>query len=170
MKNDFDPAELNNESIDFDPEELDDEPQEEAPETAEELSARDSVYGEIREALIARGIPSKEIAFIHDHPTPVMKSKLFADVNAGKIRVLIGSTEKLGREPIFRNALLRYTTSPHATGPPTSSSVTAEYYARGIFSLKFTSSFTSPSLHSTLLCVGWSKPRRDSSTKSWPAR
>jgi hypothetical protein len=106
MKNDFDPAELNYESIDFDPEELDDEPQEEAPETAEELSARDSVYGEIREALIARGIPSKEIAFIHDHPTPVMKSKLFADVNAGKIRVLIGSTEKMGTGANFQERLI----------------------------------------------------------------
>lgn len=75
-------------------------------ETAEDISARQSIYGEIKRALIARGIPAKEIAFIHDYPTPAKKSKVFAEVNAGKIRVLIGSTEKMGIGSNFQERLV----------------------------------------------------------------
>jgi hypothetical protein len=46
--------------------------------------------------LIKRGIPAEEITFIHDFNTPAKKAKAFADVNAGKIRVMIASTEKAG--------------------------------------------------------------------------
>src|SRR5262245_63691966 len=87
---------------DFDPTEL----MEESYETAAEIWARDSVYGEIKRALIARGIPTEEIAFIHDYPTPARKSKVFAEVNAGKIRVLIGSTEKMGIGSNFQERLV----------------------------------------------------------------
>ncbi len=79
---------------------------EETVETAEEVSARDSIYGEIKRALIARGIPAKEIAFIHDYPTPAMKATVFTQVNAGKIRVLIGSTEKMGIGSNFQERLV----------------------------------------------------------------
>lgn len=67
-----------------------------AIETAEEISAREGVYGEIKRALIARGIPAAEIAFIHDFPTPARKAQAFADCNAGRIRVMLASTEKAG--------------------------------------------------------------------------
>jgi hypothetical protein len=87
---------------DFDPTEL----IEESYETAAEILARDSVYGEIKRALIARGIPAEEIAFIHDYPTPAKKSKVFAEVNAGKVRVLIGSTEKMGIGSNFQERLV----------------------------------------------------------------
>lgn len=65
-------------------------------ETVEEISAREGIYGEIKRLLIARGIPADEIAFIHDFPTPAKKAQAFADVNAGRIRVMIASTEKAG--------------------------------------------------------------------------
>ncbi|MCI0524743.1 MAG: hypothetical protein L0Y75_05715, partial [Acidobacteria bacterium] len=65
-------------------------------ETAEEIFARESVYGEIKRALISRGIPAEEIAFIHDFPNPTSKSRAFADLNAGRIRVMIATTEKIG--------------------------------------------------------------------------
>lgn len=65
-------------------------------ETVEEISMREGIYGEIKRLLIARGIPSNEIAFIHDFPTPAKKSQAFAEVNAGRIRVMIASTEKAG--------------------------------------------------------------------------
>jgi N12 class adenine-specific DNA methylase len=55
-----------------------------------------SVYNDARDKLIARGIPKEEIAFIHDYDTDDKKKKLFAAVNAGAIRVLFGSTEKMG--------------------------------------------------------------------------
>lgn len=55
-----------------------------------------SVYDDIKAKLIKKGIPEKEIAFIHDYDTAVKKGKLFDLVNAGEIRVLIGSTEKMG--------------------------------------------------------------------------
>ncbi|MGH9768005.1 MAG: hypothetical protein ACREAB_11270, partial [Blastocatellia bacterium] len=65
-------------------------------ETAEEMFARESVYGEIKRALISRGIPAEEIAFIHDFPNPASNSRAFADLNAGRIRVMIATTEKIG--------------------------------------------------------------------------
>jgi hypothetical protein len=58
--------------------------------------ARWSVYGEVREQLLQLGIPPQEIAFIHDADTDAKKKLLFEAVNAGRIRVLMGSTEKMG--------------------------------------------------------------------------
>ena len=55
-----------------------------------------SVYDDIKAKLIASGIPANEIAFIHDYDTPVAKQKLFKAMNAGEIRILLGSTPKLG--------------------------------------------------------------------------
>ena len=65
-------------------------------ELEEESRLRGSVYQDIKRKLVKKGIPEKEIAFIHDADTDAKKSKLFADVNAGTVRVLIGSTEKMG--------------------------------------------------------------------------
>jgi len=76
----------------FDPIEDDESMQE----TAEEASMREGIYGEIKRALIARGIPASEIAFIHDFATPAKKAQAFADCNAGRIRVMLASTEKAG--------------------------------------------------------------------------
>jgi len=59
-------------------------------------SSRFSVYDDIKAKLMAKGVPEREIAFIHDYATPVAKAKLFAAVNAGSIRFLLGSTPKLG--------------------------------------------------------------------------
>lgn len=55
-----------------------------------------SVYDDLRAALVESGIPEREIAFIHDYDTPAAKAKLFKKVNAGAIRVLLGSTPKMG--------------------------------------------------------------------------
>ena len=55
-----------------------------------------SVYSDIRDKLIARGVPAGEIAFIHDADTEVKKKELFAKVRAGQVRVLMGSTAKMG--------------------------------------------------------------------------
>lgn len=55
-----------------------------------------TVYEDIRDKLISRGIPKEEIAFIHDADTEIKKKELFAKVRSGHVRVLIGSTSKMG--------------------------------------------------------------------------
>ena len=55
-----------------------------------------SVYKELKMRLCKKGIPEKEIAFIHSYKTESTKLKLFKDFNEGKIRIIIGSTFKLG--------------------------------------------------------------------------
>ncbi len=57
---------------------------------------RFNVYHDVRDRLIERGIPQKEIAFIHDADTDAKKKALFDSVNAGRVRILMGSTEKMG--------------------------------------------------------------------------
>ena len=55
-----------------------------------------SVYNDIREKLLARGISPEEIAFIHDANTDVRKKELFSKVRRGAVRILMGSTFKMG--------------------------------------------------------------------------
>ena len=55
-----------------------------------------SVYEDIRDKLIARDVPANQIAFIHDADTEAKKKELFAKVRSGKVRVLMGSTFKMG--------------------------------------------------------------------------
>jgi len=55
-----------------------------------------SVYKEIKDRLIAEGVPPKQIAFIHSCQNEQAKLRLYDDVNGGRVRVLIGSTFKLG--------------------------------------------------------------------------
>jgi len=55
-----------------------------------------NVYDDLRNKLIARGIPEEEIAFVHDATNEAQKKELFAKVRRGKIRVLLGSTFKMG--------------------------------------------------------------------------
>jgi hypothetical protein len=54
------------------------------------------VYGKIRAGLIEAGVPAGQIRFIHDATTDLQKAALFADCRAGKVAVLLGSTDKLG--------------------------------------------------------------------------
>ena len=55
-----------------------------------------SVYTDIRKKLTERGIPSDEIRFIHEADTEVKKSELFKKVRKGEVRILMGSTQKMG--------------------------------------------------------------------------
>ena len=55
-----------------------------------------NVYDDIRAKLIAQGIPQEQIAFIHEANTEVRKKELFAKVRSGQVRVLMGSTAKMG--------------------------------------------------------------------------
>lgn len=62
----------------------------------EEDSSNVVVYDEVKRMLMRKGIPSEEIAFMHDAKTKDQKQRLFDDVIAGNVRILIGSTEKMG--------------------------------------------------------------------------
>ena len=57
---------------------------------------RFNVYEDVRTKLVTAGIPPREIAFIHDAETDTAKKNLFDGVNAGRVRILLGSTEKMG--------------------------------------------------------------------------
>lgn len=59
-------------------------------------SGKFSAYDDMKQKLVAKGIPADEIAFIHDANTDIRKTKLFSDMNAGRVRVLLGSTAKMG--------------------------------------------------------------------------
>ena len=72
------------------------------------------LYDDIKARLIEGGIPAKEIAFIHEADTDQKKKKLFADVNDGKVRVLIGSTGKMG---VGMNAQKRVVAIHHLDAP-----------------------------------------------------
>lgn len=72
------------------------------------------LYDDMRAYLVKRGIPKKEIAFIHEADTDAKKKQLFADVNDGKVRVLIGSTGKMG---VGMNAQKRIVAIHHLDAP-----------------------------------------------------
>ena len=55
-----------------------------------------NVYDDVRNKLTEKGIPKEEIAFIHEYNTEAKKEELFAKVRAGQVRILMGSTPKLG--------------------------------------------------------------------------
>ena len=67
-----------------------------SPTEAFESERKFCVYDDIKQKLVAKGVPEKEIAFIHDADTTEEKQKLFAKMNKGEIRVMIGSTQKCG--------------------------------------------------------------------------
>ena len=55
-----------------------------------------NIYDDMREKLIARGIPAEQIRFIHEATTDAQKKELFSKVRSGEVRVLLGSTQKMG--------------------------------------------------------------------------
>ena len=65
-----------------------------------------NVYEDIRDKLIERGIPPEEIAFIHSANTEAQKKELFAKVRRGDVRVLMGSTQKMGAGTNVQNKLI----------------------------------------------------------------
>ncbi|MDR1664768.1 MAG: DEAD/DEAH box helicase family protein, partial [Clostridiales bacterium] len=74
----------------------------ENPDVADGADAEDAaplfnnIYDDIKTKLIARGVPEHEIAFIHDADTDERKKELFAKVRQGRVRILLGSTMKMG--------------------------------------------------------------------------
>lgn len=65
-----------------------------------------TVYAEIKKGLIKKGIPTEQIAFIHDAKTKAQKEQLFERCRQGQVRVLIGSTEKMGAGTNIQNKLV----------------------------------------------------------------
>ena len=65
-----------------------------------------NVYDDIREKLVTKGIPKEEIVFIHEAGTETKKAELFAKVRSGQVRVLLGSTPKLGAGTNIQDRLI----------------------------------------------------------------
>ena len=65
-----------------------------------------SVYNDIRDKLIRKGIPPDEVQFIHDANTETKKAELFKKVRSGEVRVLMGSTQKMGAGTNVQNKLI----------------------------------------------------------------
>ena len=65
-----------------------------------------NVYDDVREKLVARGVPREEVAFIHEFNTETKKADLFAKVRAGQVRILMGSTPKLGAGTNIQDRLI----------------------------------------------------------------
>lgn len=65
-----------------------------------------SVYTDIRKKLIERGIPESEIRFIHEADTEVKKQELFKKVRKGEVRILLGSTQKMGAGTNVQNKII----------------------------------------------------------------
>ena len=72
------------------------------------------LYDDMRDYLVKKGIPRREIAFIHEASTDAKRKQLFEDVNNGKVRVLIGSTGKMG---VGMNAQKRVVAIHHLDAP-----------------------------------------------------
>ena len=65
-----------------------------------------NVYDDVRNKLVELGIPKEQIVFIHEYNTEVKKAELFAKVRAGQVRILMGSTPKLGAGTNVQDRLL----------------------------------------------------------------
>ena len=65
-----------------------------------------NVYDDVREKLVEKGIPREEIKFIHEASTEAKKAELFAKVRAGEVRILLGSTPKLGAGTNIQDRLI----------------------------------------------------------------
>lgn len=66
------------------------------------------VYSDIKKKLMDKGVPEKEIAFIHSAKTEKQKAELFAKVRSGKVRILLGSTNSAPYEHIKTSALRHF--------------------------------------------------------------
>ena len=65
-----------------------------------------NIYDDLKLKLIARGVPEREIAFVHDADTEIKKKELFAKVRSGSVRILFGSTAKLGAGTNIQDRLI----------------------------------------------------------------
>ena len=65
-----------------------------------------NIYDDVREKLVSLGIPKEEIAFIHEANSDKQKDELFAKVRSGEVRILMGSTQKMGAGTNVQNKLI----------------------------------------------------------------
>ena len=125
-----------------------------------------NIYDDLRDKLIARGIPAEEIAYIHTANTEAQKKELFGKVRSGQVRVLIGSTQKMGPAPMFRRNSRRCTTWTVPGGPPTSSSGRAGSSGRATRMTRWTSTPMSQKTPLTATSISWWRASRNSSGRS----
>ena len=100
-----------------------------------------NVYDDIRQKLIARGVPADEIRFIHEADTEAKKLELFKKVRRGDVRILMGSTQKMGAGTNVQNKLAASSISTARGVPLTWNSGSAEVSGKATKMQRFTSTF-----------------------------
>ena len=125
-----------------------------------------SVYDEIIAKLVARGILREQIATVGDADTDAKKLALFDKVRAGSVRVLLGSTQKMGSAPTCRSGSSPFIILTPRGSPPRSSSAKGGFSAKATPMPKWPSIATSPRRVSTPTCGRRWRPRRSLSRRS----
>lgn len=125
-----------------------------------------NVYDDLRNKLIAKGIPEEEIAYIHTANSEAQKKELFGKVRSGQVRVLIGSTQKMGAGTNVQTKLVALHHWIVRGDRQTCSSGKDESSARAT---KTRRSIFTPMLRrtpSTATCISWWNPSRSSLGRS----
>lgn len=99
------------------------------------------VYNDIRDKLVARGIPKEEVQFIHDADTEAKKAELFGKVRSGAVRVLMGSTQRWALAPTYRRGCAHSITLIAHGGQPILPSATDAWCGRVTRTKRFLSLF-----------------------------
>ena len=128
-----------------------------------------NVYDELRDQLVAHGMPREAVRFVHDAKSDRDKGELFAACRAGTVAVLIGSTEKMGVGTNVQFPPSPCTTSTAPGVPPTSPSARVVSCARATTTPRYKSCGTSPNGPSTATCGRPSNAKPGSSPRSCAA-
>ena len=122
------------------------------------------VYDDIRDKLIANGIPAEEIAYIHDAKTEQQKADLFDKVRSGEIRVLLGSTAKMGTGTNVQKKLIAVHDLDIPWRPADLEQRAGRIIRQG--NENYRSSAMSPKAHSTLIPIRLWRTSRNLSLRS----
>ena len=124
-----------------------------------------NVYDDLRNLLISMGIPENEVQFIHSANTEVKKAELFAKVRSGDVRVLMGSTGKMGAGTNVQRLLVATHHLDCGWKPSDIEQRNGRMIRQATPMPKYMSIVTSQKLPSTAICGSFWKPNRSSSGK-----
>ena len=125
-----------------------------------------NVYEDIRKKLIAAGVPENEIEFIHNADTEAKKAALFSKVRSGDVRVLLGSTAKMGAGTNVQQRLVAVHHLDVGWKPSDMTQRNGRIIRQGNMNKKSRCSITSQRGHLTATCFRLLRINSDSSAKS----
>ena len=131
-----------------------------------EMAEFQNVYDDLRNKLIAKGIPAEEIAYIHSANTETQKKELFGKVRSGQVRVLIGSTQKMGAGTNVQKKLVALHHLDCPWRPSDFSNGRAGSSGRATRTMRWTSIPMLPRTPLTATSISWWRASRSSSGRS----